>query len=220
MDNVSCNTLPETEPTSKRFRRGDVREDGKVFWAYHKRVGELWFSPEQLHRRKAAQALYEKNRVKSPEEKERGIQRAREWKKANTNRATRRANARRKERRQTDPLFALITRFRVNFHQSLKKRDMIKRSKCAEVLGCTWKEFTDHIESRFLPGMSWDNRSEWHIDHIVPLALAKTEQDVIDLNHYSNLRPLWKRDNLLKSDSIPPREIAPAHLLRFIDPSS
>lgn len=217
----SATSIVDTStPTIKRFRRGDVREDGRIFWGNSKREGERWYTPDQFHRRKAAVSAYGKKQYASPEQGERIRQKNKEWQRVNVQRATRRANDRRKERRQADPLFALITRFRVNFHQSLKKRDMIKRSKCAEVLGCTWKEFTDHIESRFLPGMSWDNRSEWHIDHIVPLALAKTEQDVIDLNHYSNLRPLWATDNLIKSDSLPPRELVPEHLLRFIDPSS
>ncbi len=44
--------------------------------------------------------------------------------------------------------------------------------------------------------MSWNNRSEWHIDHKIPLASAKTKEDVIRLGHYTNLVPLWSVDNL------------------------
>jgi hypothetical protein len=47
--------------------------------------------------------------------------------------------------------------------------------------------------------MSWENRRLWHIDHIIPLALAKNEDQLIKLNHYTNLRPLWAKDNLVKS---------------------
>jgi hypothetical protein len=50
--------------------------------------------------------------------------------------------------------------------------------------------------------MSWNNRSEWHIDHITPMASAKTEHDAIKLNHYENLRPLWAIDNLRKGSKI------------------
>jgi hypothetical protein len=49
--------------------------------------------------------------------------------------------------------------------------------------------------------MSWENRAEWHIDHIVPLATAKCEEDVIKLNHFTNLRPLWAADNLKKNSN-------------------
>lgn len=46
--------------------------------------------------------------------------------------------------------------------------------------------------------MTWQNRGEWHIDHIVALATAKTEADVLALNHFTNLRPMWGPDNLKK----------------------
>lgn len=81
---------------------------------------------------------------------------------------------------------------------ALLKRGYSKTSSTATILGCSWSEFAAHIERQFLPGMSWVNRSLWHIDHIVALATAVTEADVIALNHFTNLRPLWKPDNLKK----------------------
>jgi CRISPR/Cas system Type II protein with McrA/HNH and RuvC-like nuclease domain len=51
--------------------------------------------------------------------------------------------------------------------------------------------------------MSWENRNEWHIDHIMPISMAKTYDEVIRLNHYRNLRPLWAHENLSKSDKTP-----------------
>lgn len=209
-------TVTETQKIIKRFHRGDIREDGKIFWAYHRRDGELWFTPEQFRHRKEAKALYEKGRITPLEARERNAQRTKLWQKENVQRATRRANARRKERRQNDPMFAMASRFRANIHQALKKRGERKTNQCSITLGCTWPEFREHIESRFLFGMSWDNREEWHLDHVVPLALGKTEQDIIELNHYTNLRPLWRDDNLRKSDTIPPRDQFPPRLLRFL----
>ena len=70
------------------------------------------------------------------------------------------------------------------------------------MLGCDWGFFARHIELQFLPGMTWSNRNLWHIDHIIPLSTAKSEQDVIALNHVSNLRPLWADKNREKSDKI------------------
>lgn len=214
-------TIPEPQETIKRFRRGDVREDGKIFWAYKSGYGskELWYNYEAFYRERERTNRYERLRVKSPEERERTYRRNKAWQKANVQRSTRRANARRKERRQSDPLFAMASRFRVNLHQALKSRGLSKTSQSARILGCSWQEFRDRITTQFLPGMSWDNRAEWHLDHIVPLALAKTEQDVRDLNHYSNLRPLWGKDNLRKQDTPPSREEAPPQLWRFLPPS-
>lgn len=71
-------------------------------------------------------------------------------------------------------------------------------------LGYTQKQFKTHIENLFLDGMSWDNRSEWHIDHIVPVSwwLKNGITDVSIINDLLNLQPLWIKDNLTKSDKL------------------
>jgi hypothetical protein len=48
--------------------------------------------------------------------------------------------------------------------------------------------------------MSWDNKHLWHIDHIIPLSSAKTEDELKQLCHYTNLQPLWAADNIKKSN--------------------
>jgi hypothetical protein len=51
--------------------------------------------------------------------------------------------------------------------------------------------------------MTWENRGEWHVDHIIPFASAKTEEDIVRLAHYTNLQPLWAKENLEKGDKMP-----------------
>ena len=77
-----------------------------------------------------------------------------------------------------------------------------KRSKTSVILGCTFDEFYNHIEKQFLPNMNWDNRSEWHLDHIVPISFGESEEEILLLNHYSNFRPLWAKDNIMKSNAL------------------
>ena len=53
--------------------------------------------------------------------------------------------------------------------------------------------------------MTWKNHTRtngWHIDHIIPLASAKTRKELIKLFHYSNLQPLWEEENRKKSAKI------------------
>jgi hypothetical protein len=38
----------------------------------------------------------------------------------------------------------------------------------------------------------------WHIDHIVPISSAKTIAEIHVLAKYTNLRPLWQKDNKFK----------------------
>ena len=102
-----------------------------------------------------------------------------------------------------DHVFALKVRIRDLINASLKRFGYTKKSHTYEILGCDYETFTNHIESQFKDGMSWDNRRKWHIDHVIPLAHAKTENEIILLNHYLNLQPLWANDNLTKGSKLP-----------------
>ncbi len=68
-----------------------------------------------------------------------------------------------------------------------------------DIIGLDKENFKLYIESKFTDGMSWDNYGEWHLDHIKPLCLSENENDLIKLNHYINLQPLWAEDNLKKN---------------------
>lgn len=110
-----------------------------------------------------------------------------------------RANFLEREKRKNDPVFAMQCRVRARV-RAMQRDGRFKKDSATEVmLGCTWLEFSDHLERQFLKGMSWCNRSEWHIDHIIPLASAKTPQEVLELCHHTNMRPLWAKDNFSKS---------------------
>ena len=106
-------------------------------------------------------------------------------------------------RRKTDPKFTMIKRLRKRLRESLVKNHEVRDRKLKEILGCSKEDLIRHIESKFVEGMSWDNMRLWHIDHIIPLASAKTIEDIYKLNHYTNLQPLWAEDNLRKNARLP-----------------
>jgi hypothetical protein len=107
-----------------------------------------------------------------------------------------------RDNRKKNELYVFIDRTRKLISGSFKRQGYKKFSKTHEILGCTFEEFKEHIEKQFVDGMSWDNRSKWHIDHIYPISLAKSEEEVIKLNHYTNLQPLWAKDNIRKSNKL------------------
>ena len=106
-----------------------------------------------------------------------------------------------KNRLANDILYSLKEGISCLIRNSMN-RNYVKKSKTEVILGCSYEYFKNHIEKQFLSGMIWDNRSEWHIDHIIPLSSAKTEDDVLKLNHFTNLRPLWAKDNLAKGGKV------------------
>jgi len=87
--------------------------------------------------------------------------------------------------------------------QSFQRNGFGKRSKTLEILGCSFEEFKYYLESKFEPWMNWENRGlyngelnyGWDIDHLIPSSSAKTEDDVIKLNNYTNLQPLCSKIN-------------------------
>ena len=70
------------------------------------------------------------------------------------------------------------------------------------------QELKEHLESKFQPGMTWDNYGEWHIDHIVPKSSFHFESyddpEFKKCWSLENLQPLWAKDNIRKSNKIGP----------------
>jgi hypothetical protein len=109
-----------------------------------------------------------------------------------------------KNRRKTDPLFKLRCNISSLICISIKNKGYTKKSKTFEILGCSYKEFKQHLQRQFTKGMTWDNQGEWHLDHIYPVSLAKDEQELIKLNRYTNFQPMWAVENISKGNKIIP----------------
>lgn len=113
-----------------------------------------------------------------------------------------RKNQQKKERRQYDPVFLITEKVRTRLWKYLKINNITKKNKTFDIVGCSPIFLKEHLEKQFVDGMSWDNKGLWHIDHIIPLSSAKTEEELYKLCHYTNLQPLWAEDNLKKSNKI------------------
>jgi len=69
------------------------------------------------------------------------------------------------------------------------------------LVGCSMEQLRKHLEEQFAAGMSWENYGKWHMDHIKPCASfdLSREAEQHKCFHYTNLQPLWAKDNLRKS---------------------
>jgi hypothetical protein len=111
-------------------------------------------------------------------------------------------NRRKREKYHSDELYAIKNRIRSLINMKLRARDFTKSCTTEKYLGCNIQVLMAHLEENFRDGMSWDNRDEWHIDHIVPISRAKNHDDFIMLSHYSNLHPMWAKENIRKSNEL------------------
>lgn len=109
-------------------------------------------------------------------------------------------------RRKTNPIYNLSCFYRSMLNNAFRQKGYVKNEKCLTILGCTFEEFKLYIESKFEDWMTWENKGNpkdgvleinktWDIDHIIPLSSAKTENDITNLNHYTNLQPLCSYTN-------------------------
>lgn len=103
----------------------------------------------------------------------------------------------------TNPLYKLKENLRGLIRNSIKRKGFIKSSKTEKIIGISLDEFIYYLESKFETWMTWDNYGKyngeldfgWDIDHIIPTSVAKTEEDIYKLNHYTNLQPLCGKIN-------------------------
>lgn len=113
---------------------------------------------------------------------------------------------RRKILRATNPEFYIKERISCLIRIGIKRRSATKRGSVWGKLGYSAMDLKLHLESKFLPGMSWENRDEWHIDHIIPQSYFRftntEDEEFKQCWSIDNLRPLWAADNIRKSNKI------------------
>jgi hypothetical protein len=100
-------------------------------------------------------------------------------------------------------LFKLTDNVRRRLNFFLRKKNITKRNSTFLIIGCSPEFLKEYIEKKFTNGMSWNKLGkEIHIDHIIPLSSAKNEEEVYKLCHYTNLQPLWSKDNMSKGSKL------------------
>ena len=102
------------------------------------------------------------------------------------------------------PKYIILRALRRRLSETIRKVGANKKASTMEILGCTAEDFKNYLENKFREGMIWENYGTWHIDHINPcysFNLTKDEEQKRCF-HYTNLQPLWARENLIKGKKI------------------
>ncbi len=104
------------------------------------------------------------------------------------------------KKRYSTPKGAIEHRLRARISSLVRNAKFRKSKKSLEYIGCSSEDFIKYIESLFLEGMTWENKRDWHIDHIIPCCSfdLSNEEEALTCFHYSNMRPLWAKDNFAK----------------------
>lgn len=180
------------------------RRLSRAKWSEKKKAYDKQYRIDNREKRR----LYNIDYVnKNKEEWHKKVVAYREANRADFNRRARESFQRNKNERQkshrlkldTDPVYRLKRKFYYFIKDSFKRSCFPRQGKNRETIGCEYDFFIQYIEAQFVKGMNWDNI---HIDHIKPLSTAKTPEDVVILCHYTNLQPLFIKDNILKSDNL------------------
>lgn len=107
-------------------------------------------------------------------------------------------------RDKKNPQFIIKQHLRSRLSSLIRLAKAKKYSSSTKLVGCDLLTLVKHIERQFKKGMSWDNHGKWHLDHKVPcnsFDLTNLEEQKICF-HYTNLQPLWAKDNIRKKDKI------------------
>lgn len=97
---------------------------------------------------------------------------------------------------------SVVFNCRTRISRALRMAKLGKPFRTCKLLGCDWPTLRAHLEKQFQPGMTWDNHGYygWHVDHIRPIATfdLRDQSQMLSAFHYTNLQPLWWKDNLSK----------------------
>lgn len=185
--------------------RADNADKLKENWDRHyaknseviKRRAKDWEKDNREHVKKRKKEYADRNRAQRAEY-------SRQYYADNLEKKREYMNNYRKERRKVDPNFQCVIDCQRIIHRVIRQTTSKKDGLTIDLLGYTASDLKAHLESLFEPGMSWENRGEWHIDHIKPVVqfIREGVTDPAVINALSNLQPLWAADNLTKGSAL------------------
>lgn len=158
----------------------------------------------QEYMRNYHEAHKEEHNAKSKENYYKNREKAKEYRKENRDSINQKKREYEKKKRETDEVYFIKQKIRSVIYKSFSRKGLQKISLAEEITGMSGSDLCSYLLKTYKNnyGYEWDGIEAVHIDHIVPLATANTEDEVKRLCHYSNLQLLKAFDNLSKHDKI------------------
>jgi hypothetical protein len=204
--------------TKYQNNKNKMKEQSRLSYQKNKKNKEdyrkKYCEENKEKRRKTVSEYYQRNKEKIKKYSDQYHQNNKEERKKyyQNDKNKKRRKKRHHNRYYDDCIYRLNGNLSSSIRQSLKFRNLSKNGRHWEdLVGYTVYELRKHLESLFQPGMTWENRGEWHIDHIVPKSFfvysSTNDTEFKYCWSLNNLQPLWAKDNREKNGNIKWRSI-------------
>jgi hypothetical protein len=141
----------------------------------------------KIYRNNNINSIKEKRKINYINNKEEILKYQSEYKKRNPpNKNT--INSLFNKKYQNDELFRLRHNIRTLIRQSIKNGGYSKNSKTIDIIGCSFEQLSEHLNNNPY-GFKYEDKL-YDVDHIIPISNASTEEEILKLNHYTNLQLL------------------------------
>jgi hypothetical protein len=195
--------VEKRKQSQKKYREKNIEKINQRAKIYRennvekiKESQKLYYWDNREKRLENREKWFEKNKEKS-------MKTQKQWQNNNKEKINEVRRENHHKKYQTDILYKLKINIRNRVKMFLKSTNFdLDVNRTYDIVGCSPDELRDYLSSKFTEGMSWENYGKWHIDHIIPISSANTKDDVCRLSHYTNLQPLWEKDNLKKGNKI------------------
>ena len=107
-----------------------------------------------------------------------------------------------KTNRQKGGIYKIYDNIKRRIYETIKKNNLKFNFKYSEIIGCSIEDLEKYLLNKLNDNMTMVNYGEWEIDHIKPVAKFNfnNRNELFECFNYTNLQPLWKIDNIIKSD--------------------
>ena len=191
------NNIEKLKEKSKKWREDNkqiIQENKKEYYKNNKEK-YLLISKKYRENNKEKHKLYQK-----------------EYYKNNKKEYSEKQKLYKKERRKIDPIFKLRGCISSNICKALKAQGYTKNTKTFNILKCEYDFFIEFLNGVASNGYTY-GVGNLHLDHVIPISLAETEDEAILLSHYSNYQLLSADENIVKGN----RYINPTNLKRVLE---